>query len=1145
VSGSGTPILDDREIEAIVAAILTRLPGYTPDWSPVEGGTAHALIQVYARYLRALAERLNRAPDKNKLAFLDMLGLSLLPAQAARAPLAFQLVPNAGDSRAPAGTRVGARVAGRTEPLVFETERTIGLTVAKLAAVVTLWPARDAYADHSAAAASGEPFALFDLLRPVEHVLYLAHDAHFALAGRAVVELRFELAAPAARPLDIAWEFWDGQSWRGFKPFGEGSTDATAGLTRSGTIRLASDCGENTLTQVNGASARWIRGRLAEPLPPQPGATTPAIQRVHLRSVIERTTRREDAAGTSCTGELAPDLAFAGVSRLDLSRTFYPFGRAARAGDTFYFASEEIFRRPGAEVTVCFRRVETREEETDRLGASYTADVNEVRGLLVQAVQATASALADAAEAHLSVADPLAPLAPLDDRRRLLTELKEVIAALGAIEGIGGVIDRARALVDALDEMLARDVTVEVETLNDLAREVVKWTGTEPDAALTALGDIAINDELGAIVPEPATIAPQLVWEYWNGYTWAPLTITAGADGAQTLASSPESPFGSLTYSFVVPDDLEPTRVNRETGRWVRARIATGGFSRVRFVSWYDNQARRTNFLPIVEDRPPALEDLTLGYIYRSPWAAPEHCLSYDDFQYTAHGVAARRQEPFAPFRPVADLTPALYLGFDRPLPADRISLYLNIAEQTGRTSGPPLVWETWDGVGWRAIAVEDESMGLALPGMLAFIGDPARPALARFGAPLHWVRGRMRDAGRPPTVQVAGIYPNAAWAAQLQTIESELLGGSSGEPQQSFFTRRTPVLEGELIEVRELEGGRAEVDLPILRDELLRQGLSADDLRTVADPRSGRVREIWVRWRPRPNLFRSGPDDRHYVLDRSRGRVVFGDGVYGKIPPAGMNNVLARVYRAGGGTAGNVPAGAIAQLLGAVPFALGAINPRPADGGAAGEDPRAVLERGPLVLRHRIQAIALADYEALAREASPAVALARALPATSDGRRPAPGYVRLIVVPQSQEPRPQPSFELRRRVHNFIAARMPAAAGGLTVTGPTYTLVGIEAFVTPTNAQEAGSVGDRVRRTLAGLLQPLGGPDGRGWPFGRAVYLSDVAAVLEDVPGVDYVSALHLLLNGSPQGDSVAIPNHTLVAAGPLRIHVEASRKR
>src|SRR5205807_232052 len=106
-----------------------------------------------------------------------------------------------------------------------------------------------------------------------------------------------------------------------------------------------------------------------------------------------------------------------------------------------------------------------------------------------------------------------------------------------------------------------------------------------------------------------------------------------------------------------------------------------------------------------------------------------------------------------------------------------------------------------------------------------------------------------------------------------------------------------------------------------------------------------------------------------------------------------------------------------------------------PGDGPA-----QSVLDRGPQIVRHRHRAVGAADYEQLALEASPGVAVARAVtPARAPGLVPA-GNVRVIVVPRADEtePRPEPTRELRDQVRDYLRARSPAPlAGRIEVVGP------------------------------------------------------------------------------------------------------------
>ena len=151
------------------------------------------------------------------------------------------------------------------------------------------------------------------------------------------------------------------------------------------------------------------------------------------------------------------------------------------------------------------------------------------------------------------------------------------------------------------------------------------------------------------------------------------------------------------------------------------------------------------------------------------------------------------------------------------------------------------------------------------------------------------------------------------------------------------------------------------------------------------------------------PHFYDSGPLDRHDALDRASGRLLFGDGVSGMLLPLGAV-VQATQFRSGGGSVGCVPAGAIKQLLGSVPGVQSVTNPRAAEGGADGETPASFGLRAPDRLRARGRAVTAGDYEALAREASASVAFARAIPGQDQTGRRRPGWITLLIMPNSQD---------------------------------------------------------------------------------------------------------------------------------------------
>jgi len=88
-----TAKLDKRNVEEIVDQLLARRPGYVPEWLPQDKGADVALSWITARYLYSIIQRLNQAPEKNKLGFLDLLGLALVPRKQLAHQLFFSLQP--------------------------------------------------------------------------------------------------------------------------------------------------------------------------------------------------------------------------------------------------------------------------------------------------------------------------------------------------------------------------------------------------------------------------------------------------------------------------------------------------------------------------------------------------------------------------------------------------------------------------------------------------------------------------------------------------------------------------------------------------------------------------------------------------------------------------------------------------------------------------------------------------------------------------------------------------------------------------------------------------------------------------------------------------------------------------------------------
>jgi hypothetical protein len=189
-------------------------------------------------------------------------------------------------------------------------------------------------------------------------------------------------------------------------------------------------------------------------------------------------------------------------------------------------------------------------------------------------------------------------------------------------------------------------------------------------------------------------------------------------------------------------------------------------------------------------------------------------------------------------------------------------------------------------------------------------------------------------------------------------------------------------------------------------------------------------------------------------------------------------------------------------------------------------------------------RATTLPDFERLALNVPGTdVARARAWSAI-DPNYPclrAPGTVTVIVVPQLPLGQPQPSAGLLQAVYRYLNRRRIICTR-LIVVGPSYLEVRVQAIVQSKPGFQPNRLRDAVVAALDRFLDPLqGGRAGRGWPFGRSVYRTEILEVIATVPGVDYVVDLSLIPgSGEAQCGNVCLAPTWLVTPGQHSIEVK-----
>ena len=138
---------------------------------------------------------MNRVPEKDVLAFLDLVGVERSPGVPAEAPITFVLSSRSEGQQIPAGTQVATTQSEAANARVFETRTAFFATPAQLTKVINLLPAEESVRGAAAVAAAADARgpcrsvllpAILEVLSAgasgpglVDHTLYLASAVVF------------------------------------------------------------------------------------------------------------------------------------------------------------------------------------------------------------------------------------------------------------------------------------------------------------------------------------------------------------------------------------------------------------------------------------------------------------------------------------------------------------------------------------------------------------------------------------------------------------------------------------------------------------------------------------------------------------------------------------------------------------------------------------------------------------------------------------------------------------------------------------------------------------------------------------------------------------------------------------------------------
>lgn len=233
--------LDDRTFEELLEECILRIPRYCPEWTNYNpGDPGITLVELFAWLTDQMLYRFNQVPRRNYVAFLELLGIRLLPPASAQTELTFYLTKSQKQPMLiPAGTEVATLRTENQEAIVFTTDTALVIGHPQIKHLLTAREQSERPSENDLVNRYENtpqeqerqwnnlevPFRLFEPCRP-ESCFYVVLDATDTSAESSdridgnvlALKVRGPIAVttginPENPPLH--WEAWNGEQWEG------------------------------------------------------------------------------------------------------------------------------------------------------------------------------------------------------------------------------------------------------------------------------------------------------------------------------------------------------------------------------------------------------------------------------------------------------------------------------------------------------------------------------------------------------------------------------------------------------------------------------------------------------------------------------------------------------------------------------------------------------------------------------------------------------------------------------------------------------------------------------------------------------------------------------------------------------------------
>jgi len=357
--------LDDRSYNEIKDEAIKSIVKHCPTWTNHNASDPGiALVELFSSMTEMLLYRFNRVPDKNYIAFLEMLGINANLVSPSVSRVQFNLVENFEQHQEKKTTKlihpqtqfITSEKEVDDRPLIFETVNTLYISNLKLKRIISKSYNKTKEKYQLNMHSLETPFKPFQERHEIEEsIIYLEDKKFHTLALSNIITIIFSLDIKQSKKVtdkwfnEIKWEYFNGEIWKKLKTLE--TSQKIQEKYKSATnaehffITLQGDnldFSSQIIKELSDNNANYIRGRIDIEAHRWIKDEDIQIYEIHT----EVATAQEGSK---------PNKIFYNSSPLDLNNRFYPFGLEPKEHDLFLI-EDEVFSKTGQNLTLTFKR---------------------------------------------------------------------------------------------------------------------------------------------------------------------------------------------------------------------------------------------------------------------------------------------------------------------------------------------------------------------------------------------------------------------------------------------------------------------------------------------------------------------------------------------------------------------------------------------------------------------------------------------------------------------------------------------------------------------------------------------------------------------------------------------------------------------